>query len=229
MPDKSGAGPGTPEPEPWPRGTSEMARRMRERDWTATALGAIGTWPQSLRSITDLLLASGFPMIALWGPDLIQIYNDGYRDLMGRKHPAGLGQPTRECWPEVWHINGPIHERVREGETVNITDGLYPLDRSGTVEDVWLTLSYSPLRDEAGGVAGVLVTLYETTARHLAEEQRARADRLLLESEAWHRLLIGSWAQASGKPMRMASSPPTVQAGAPIPARPWRHGLATAG
>lgn len=30
-----------------------------------------------------------------------------YRALMGLKHPQGLGQPTRECWPEVWHINEP--------------------------------------------------------------------------------------------------------------------------
>jgi hypothetical protein len=49
----------------------------------------------------------------------VQVYNDTYCELMGVKHPAGLGQPTRECWPEVWHINRPVYERVWEGESLS--------------------------------------------------------------------------------------------------------------
>lgn len=154
-----------------------MAERIRTYDWSATALGAAETWPPSLRATISLLLGCGFPMIALWGPDLIQIYNDGFRDLMGLKHPAGLGQPSRDCWPEVWHINAPIYERVWNGETFTFEDALYPLSRAGRVEDAWFTLTYSPLRDETGDIAGILVTLLETTVRVLA-------DRALRESEA---------------------------------------------
>ena len=155
----------------------EMAERIRAYDWTSTALGAAETWPPSLKATISLLLGCGFPMIALWGPNLIQVYNDGYRDLMGLKHPAGLGQPTRACWPEVWHINAPIYERVWAGETLTFEDALYPLTRSGRLEDAWFTLTYSPVRDEAGPIAGILVTLVETTSRVLA-------DRALRESEA---------------------------------------------
>ncbi|MDV2987370.1 UNVERIFIED_CONTAM: PAS domain S-box protein [Methylobacteriaceae bacterium AG10] len=154
-----------------------MAERIRTHDWSATALGAADTWSPSLRATISLLLGCGFPMIALWGRDLIQVYNDGFRDLMGLKHPAGLGQPTRDCWPEVWHINAPIYDRVWGGETFTFEDALYPLSRSGRVEDAWFTLTYSPLRDEAGEIAGILVVLLETTARVLA-------DRALRESEA---------------------------------------------
>ena len=155
----------------------EMAERIRAYDWTSTALGAAETWPPSLKATISLLLGCGFPMIALWGPNLIQVYNDGYRDLMGLKHPAGLGQPTRACWPEVWHINAPIYERVWAGETLTFEDALYPLTRSGRLEDAWFTLTYSPLRDVSGPIAGILVTLVETTSRVLA-------DRALRESEA---------------------------------------------
>ena len=155
----------------------EMAERIRAYDWTATALGGAETWPPSLKATISLILGCGFPMIALWGRNLIQVYNDGYRDLMGLKHPAGLGQPTRACWPEVWHINGPIYERVWRGETFTFEDAVYPLTRSGSLEDAWFTLTYSPLRDDSGEVAGILVTLFETTARVLA-------DRALRESEA---------------------------------------------
>ncbi len=173
-----------------------MVRRVRDHDWAATPLGPAEAWTPERRCVVELVLASGLPTIALLGRDLIQVYNDGYGDLMGNKHPAGLGQATRDCWPEVWHINEPIYERVRRGETVTFEDALYPLSRSGVVQDVWLTLSYSPLRDGEGRVDGVLVVLFETTARHLAEERRQQAERHLRESEARHRLLIESVAHA---------------------------------
>ncbi len=151
-----------------------MARRLRTFDWARTSLGPCENWPQALKSAVDLILPCGFPMIILWGPDLIQIYNDGYREVMAAKHPGGLGQPTGVCWPEVWHINGPIYARVMAGETVTIEDGLYPIDRGGGVEDAWFTLTYSPLRDEVGLISGVLVTMFETTERKRAEAARLR-------------------------------------------------------
>lgn len=164
----------------WPPGSSEMARLIREHDWAATSLGPPEAWPERLRGVVDLVLASGFPMVALWGPDLVQIYNDGYARIMGQRHPAGLGQPTRECWPEVWHINEPIYERVRAGETVTFEDALYPLTREAGIEDAWFTLSYSPLRDESGAVAGVLVTVVETTDRLRADKRQQESERRLL-------------------------------------------------
>ncbi len=176
--EKSGAAPGLRAEEmsqegTWPAGTGEMARRIRELNWAGTPLGPIVDWPQSLRSFVDLALACRFPMIVLRGEELIQIYNDGYCDLMGEKHPEGLGQPTRECWPEVWHINEPIYARVWGGETVTVEDGLYPLNRHGRVEDAYFTLCYSALRGESGAVAGVLVTVFETTERVEAERKKA--------------------------------------------------------
>ena len=167
----------------WPAGKGEMARLVRTHDWAATPLGPVERWPQSLRTVVDTLLASGFPAIALWGPELVQVYNDGYRRIMAAKHPEGLGQPTRECWPEIWHINEPIYERVRSGETLTFEDKLFPITRHGYLKDAWFTLSYSPLRDEGGGIAGVLVTVFETTEPH-------SADAALKESEARYRAFV---------------------------------------
>jgi CheY-like chemotaxis protein len=176
----------------WPFAQGEMAQRVREHDWAATSLGRLETWPASLRITVQLMLSHPFATIVLWGPDLTQIYNDAYRDLMGAKHPAGLGAPTRECWPEVWHINAPIYERVWQGESLVFEDALYPLARSGEVEDVWLSLTYSPVRDEAGRVAGVFITIIETTRRLRAEaalrETQVRQAFLLRLSDALHPL-----------------------------------------
>lgn len=162
----------------------DMAASIRQFPWHATGLGPMLDWPAHLRSAVDLMLGHGFPMIVLWGPDLIQLYNDGYARVLGDKHPIGLGLPTEVCWPEVWHINGPIYARVWRGETITYEDKLYPLARrNGELEDAWFTLTYSPIRDAAGQVDGVLVTMFETTAQHHAQDLRERAERERRESD----------------------------------------------
>ena len=172
-------------------GPSELRALCRAHDWAATPLGPVRGWPTSLRTAAGLALASAFPMVLLWGEALVQVYNDGYRALMGGKHPAGLGQPTRECWPEVWHLNAPLYARVRAGETVVLEDALFPITRGegpppGVLEDAWFTLSYSPVPDDSGGVGGVLVTVFETTRQVRARSAREveREGLLVAEREA---------------------------------------------
>ena len=174
----------------WPQGPSDMAERIRKHDWAATPLGPVETWPQSLRTTVELVLGSGFPMVVLWGDKLIQIYNDGCRDLMGHKYPTGLGQPTRDCWPEVWHVNQPIYERVRAGETLTCENALHSITRSGKPEDAWFASSHSPLRDETGTIAGVLVTLFETTEHVLAEQRHGGAEAALRKRETQYQSLF---------------------------------------
>jgi PAS domain S-box-containing protein len=167
----------------WPVGTSITSQLIRELDWSSMALGPCGKWPQTLRSTVDLVLNCHFPMIVLWGPDLIQIYNDGYLALMGTKHPAGLGQRTQECWPEVWHINQPLYARVQKGETLTFEDQLYPITRHGFLEDAFFTLCYSPLRDQTQSIAGVVVTVFETTGRIAATKEQGRTEEARKEAE----------------------------------------------
>ena len=70
----------------------EMATRVAAFDWAATTLGPYEAWPQSLKVIVATILASQFPMAVRWGPDFVQIYNDGYRSILGEKHPLALGR-----------------------------------------------------------------------------------------------------------------------------------------
>ena len=137
-----------PEVTPWPTGAGTAAELVRSIDWAATSLGPTDRCPSSLRSVVDMLLACSFPMVALCGPDLVQIYNDSCAALMGRKHPSGMGQPTAQCWPEVWHFNEPIYRQVREGNTLTFENKLLTLERHGFPEDAYFNLCFSPLRDE---------------------------------------------------------------------------------
>jgi signal transduction histidine kinase len=165
------------------QGGGELGALCRAFDWAATPLGPVDGWPQSLRTAAQMTVAAGLPCIVLWGRELIQIYNDSYAELIRAKHPAALGHGNQEIWPEVWSINGPIFERVFSGETVTQEDALYPLERAGAAEEVYLTLSFSPVRDEAGEVAGVVVNLRETTHEVAVRRVDRERERLFRELE----------------------------------------------
>ena len=104
----------TPGSLPFLEGGGEMGALMRAKDWASTPLGAVETWPQSLRTAVSILLNSRYPMFIFWGPQLIKIYNDGYRPIPGDKHPWALGRPGMEVWPEIWSDIGPTVECVVE-------------------------------------------------------------------------------------------------------------------
>jgi signal transduction histidine kinase/DNA-binding response OmpR family regulator len=154
-------------------GGGEMGALIRANNWNATPLGAPELWPQSLRTALSMMLESRFAMVVAWGPDSRFFYNDRYRPVLGGKHPASLGMPGREIFPEVWGVVGPEFERVLRGEAFALDDWLLPLDRNGYLENCWFTVSYSPIRDETGGVGGVLAVVAETTGRVEGERRLA--------------------------------------------------------
>jgi PAS domain S-box-containing protein len=165
----------------------EMARRIREMDWSATPLGSSETWPQSLKLSIAMILASGFPMAIRWGPELVLIYNDAYRPILRDKHPEALGRSLREVWWEIYPELGPLNEAILRGERKAFfaEDHPWAVRRQGAiVEDARFTISYSPIPDEASpkGIGGILTTCVETTARVRKEEAlRLLNDRLEAE------------------------------------------------
>ena len=177
-------------------GPGTMRKLCRACDWSSTPLGAISGWPQSLRSTVSTLLASRHPMFLWWGPDLIQIFNDAYRPSLGGagRIEAALGASGRQHWPDAWHIIGPEIEHIlANGAPTWHENALVPIERNGRMEDVYWTYGYSPVRDEAGAIAGVLVVCSETTEqversidreRRLSAERQARASAEAQQAEA---------------------------------------------
>jgi signal transduction histidine kinase/DNA-binding response OmpR family regulator len=159
-----------------------MGALMRSTDWSRTPFGPVDTWPQSLRTALSIMLESRFAMVVAWGPDFRFFYNDRYRPILGAKHPA-LGKAGCDIFPEVWSVVGPEFERVRRGEAFAIDDWYLPLERNGYPENCWFTLSYSPIRDESGGVGGLLAVVAETTGR-VDSERRLATLRDLAQSAA---------------------------------------------
>lgn len=143
-----------------------MGRLTRTKDWDHTPVGPPESWPQSLKTTLSILLNSRFPMFLWWGPELLSFYNDAYRPSLGQhgKHPSILGMPARQAWPEIWETIKPLIDQVLAGGEATWSENqLIPIFRNGKIEDVYWTFSYSPVEDESGQVAGVLVTCSETT------------------------------------------------------------------
>jgi PAS domain S-box-containing protein len=185
-----------------PTGSDAQALIAR-LDWTCTPLGAASDWPQSLRTAVDIVIHSPMPMLLLWGPQLTQIYNDGFALLAGSKHPHAFGQPTHQIWPELKDFTDPIYSAVLQGQVRTYSEQRFTLQRDGNDSDFWLDLTYSPIRDEHADVAGILVTAIETNERRriaLELEQRSAAS-LKAQRETEERLqlalaatdAVGTW------------------------------------
>ena len=155
-----------------PAGGGEAGRLIRAKDWSATALGPIDAWPRSLKNYLNAILELPTPAIIFWGADRVQIYNDGYAVIMGPRHPRYLGATFRECWPEAYDTIDPWMQKVlRNGERVEVNQALIPLTRHGFTEESYFTFSFSPLRDDADAIAGILQLVTETTAAVLSERR----------------------------------------------------------
>jgi PAS domain S-box-containing protein len=169
--------PGTRKDEGFLTGSGEMASLIRARDWTDTSLGPVQNWPQSLRTTVSICLASNFPINIIWGPDHVQIYNDGYKVVCGEGHPAFLGMPYQKSWESAWPAIGGPFERAVAGETSFLENQRMFLKRNGYLEETFFTFSLSPIRDESGGgIGGLFHPVTETTTTILGE-RRTRALR----------------------------------------------------
>ncbi len=151
---------------------------LRARDWEATPLGPIEDWPPVLRHNLSTIMAARLPMMLLWGPELIELYNDAFIPHPGAKHPRSFGSRMADTWVEVFDELEPLISGVRAGGAATwASDQLLLLGRAGYTEETYYTFSYSPIKDEAGAIPGVLTVAVETTAQVV----EARRNQLLIE------------------------------------------------
>jgi len=166
-------------------GGAEMGELMRRHDWRCSALGEPANWPDALKSVVSLILASRFPMFVLWGDRHLCLYNDGYIALLGKRHPAPLGQPFQETWPEIWASIHPFILSACADDSAYVENLPFQVERNQFEEQASFTFSYSPLRDLEGAIRGVFCACMETT-------EQLRAEARLRESEARWRGLFNN-------------------------------------
>jgi two-component sensor histidine kinase len=160
-----------------------MSRLVADHDWSATPLGPREGWPAALGIAAELCLRASVPMAVYWGADLRLIYNDAWAPVLRDRHPAALGRPAAEVWPDIWDLIRPSFDEVlSEGRGVSVYEQMLPLRRGSRVEETYWNYSLTPLVDGDGAVAGILNQGIEITKALLAERrlsfQIALADRL---------------------------------------------------
>jgi len=181
-------------------GPGEMARLIRTHDWSNSPLGPRAGWPQSLTTTVGMMIAAPNPMVLLWGPEGVLLYNDGYARFAGARHPALLGMGAREGWPEIADFNDGNIRRGLAGESWSLQQQELVLDRGSGPESAWLDLHYAPVPDESGQAAGVMVFVNEITDRiRLAADEAEAVGRLELALSAGRGLGTWDWDIAADR------------------------------
>ena len=166
----------------FPTGTTELAGLIRHFDWSATDLGPLSSWPQYLRTAVDIVVQSPVPMILLCGSTGIMVYNDGYSEIAGLRHPGMLGGKVLEEWPEIADFNRNVLDVCLAGGTLTYFDQHLTLLRNRVPEQTWFNIYYSPVLDSSGVPEAVLAVVNETTGRVMTEQQRDQAEQSLRSS-----------------------------------------------
>ncbi|MBQ0902291.1 ATP-binding protein [Micromonospora sp. U21] len=153
-------------------GGGDTGRLMAELDWTATPLGPVTGWPQSLRAAVRMVLSSRYPMLLLWGDRFSQLYNDAYSALIGDKHPAALGDDVRVTLAEGWDVLAPLIQQAMATGVASWVPALQLLlERAGYREEAYFSVSHAPARDDEGRTVGVLTVCSEVTQQVVGERR----------------------------------------------------------
>jgi PAS domain S-box-containing protein len=158
---------------------SANRRLLSEHPWELTELGPAEHWPAEMRAVVETVLSSAFPICTVWGQAALQIYNDGYNEIYGTKHPASFGAPATQSWAEIWEFLGPALQQVRAmREPLWFKGALMPIARNGRPEECYFDFSYSPIKDLRGNVLGIMSVAAERTAETV-RQRRGELDKLL--------------------------------------------------
>ncbi|OEZ98519.1 response regulator [Duganella sp. HH101] len=174
-------------------------------DWSRTALGEPAGWPLPLRLTVDILLNSPSAMLLMWGPEQIMVYNDAYAALIGLSSLRAPGGSVPSIQPAAWSWNAAAIRQGWAGDSASYRSVVLPAWRNNGVAQLPLDLYYTPVRDAAGQVAGVLCTLAPAQAAPLADTARPLR-MLVVEDNADARYLVCETLRALGHEVQAAAT-----------------------
>jgi len=156
-------------------------------DWSNSPLGPRLGWPQSLKTLTNLVVASKEPMCVVWGKDYVLIYNDAYERMIGGTLRGAFGRPVFDSYPETQATLAPLFERVFCGESISTAGSPLTLDRGAGPELLHFAFAYAPIWNDDGGVDGFFASCTEVTslvaARDTLASQRDFLERLVQDTD----------------------------------------------
>lgn len=158
----------------------ECSQLLRSFNWAESPLGPEASWETELRTLVGVMMGSLQPMLIVWGPAQITLYNDGYAAMCGERHPQAFGRPFRDLWFDIWDQVDPIITAAYAGQGTSMSDIEFIMHRNGYPEEAHFAFSYTPVRDSAGVVLGMFCACTETTAEvKLQRAERSQRDRFI--------------------------------------------------
>lgn len=150
----------------------ECGEIIRSIDWSNTSLGPIKFWPNSLKNCLRIMLTSPQPIWIGWGDELMNLYNDPCKSIIGNQHPGAIGKPISVVHKEIWEKIGPyIHNVINENKVIYIQSELFIVNRYGYKEEVYFTFAFRPISGENGKVDGFICSTTDETKRIIEERQ----------------------------------------------------------
>ena len=168
MPGTVGRVPNPAAPVSGTPSASGTAAAVPRHDWAGTPLGAwrtLGPGGPGRRPNCSSPRPCRWP--SPWATTTCSSTTTRYAELIGDRHPDAVGRPAAEVFAESWPLPGvgdAIERTYRSGEPFLEKETTLPLHRRpGLVEQSVFTRGYSPVRDSAGRIVGVLTVAAETT------------------------------------------------------------------
>ncbi|THH05145.1 hypothetical protein EW145_g5011 [Phellinidium pouzarii] len=150
-----------------------MKEMVENYSWHLTPLGPRSSWSSSLRIAVSYIVANPYPLSVWWGPELVLLYNDAFKETSGYKHPAIFAEHGSVAWAEIWESIGPAVAKVFSGEAVAKRDDLLFINRMTDArlpEETYHSWNWVPI-EEDGVVKGFINGTFENTSKIIAERR----------------------------------------------------------
>lgn len=141
------------------------------------AFGPRSEWPARLATMADFVLASDVAMTFYWGPERRMVFNDAAIPGFGNR-PVAQGDCGADVWGDWWPaIDAQMREVERTGRSITILETPFTEPDGARIREIYWNLTYWPVPDSDGTVAGILCAAREVTDDVYAK----RRDRLIVE------------------------------------------------
>ncbi len=165
--------------------------------WQSSALGPREQWPPVLRAAVDIVLAAPSPMLLVWGPRRVTVFNNAYADLAGIFHGQAPGGKVPALNPPPIAAAGPAFDQAAGGDYLQLERQRITVFRSNGPMQLDVDMTLTPLA-EADGQAGGVLCMLALSPERVPEAQPEGLRVLVVEDNLDSQYLVCEMLKAFG-------------------------------
>ncbi|KAK9449330.1 uncharacterized protein V1518DRAFT_383134 [Limtongia smithiae] len=174
-------------------------------DWASTELGCQDRWSPTLSTYYTMVMASPFPALLVYGPQLSLVYNAEFGNIIGLNDKLYFGRDFAEVWTGSdlsIELSNAVTQCMTTRTTVTRTALLCfvmspcsKTDSGYRLKETYFTWKLSPVIELRGNVSGAFVSVQDTTDAVLYD-RRMLVLRELYDATGRAELLSDFYAQS---------------------------------